>query len=173
MSEVNTRFHCFYQRRSQSLETFCCKLVTSPFSFHVQCLRESGTYDWLSARFGIYVYADQVTSLPQRSTGAECSDSIVGGCRHICSAHNPVTEQPYGSGCSGYENKVGKSLWAQQVPDSPLVTDGTRILNCDRQPPSQHTRSSKHINPGVTDKSIPNSSHDSDEVLEEGRIYKL
>jgi len=103
----------------------------------------------------------------------ECSDSIVGKAPVNCSAHNPVTEQPYRSGCSGYENKVAKSLWAQQVPDSPLVTDGTRIQNCDRQPPSQHIRSSKHINPGVTDKSIPISSHDSDEVLEEGRIYKL
>jgi hypothetical protein len=109
------------------------------------------------------------------SPNVECSDSIVGEIPpvNICLAHNPVTEQPYGSGCSGYENKVGTSLWAQQVPDSPLVTDGTQIKNCGRQQPPQQTRSSKHANPDVTDKSIPGPSHDSYEVIEEGRIYKL
>ena len=103
----------------------------------------------------------------------ECSDSIVGDTPVYCSAHNPVTKQPYGSGCSGYENKVGKSLWAQQVPDSPLVIDGNQIKNCDRLLLAQPTRSSKHASSDVTGRSIASSSLEPFEIIEEGRIYKL
>ena len=102
----------------------------------------------------------------------ECSDSHCWGCRHICSAHNPVTEQPYGSIRSCYENKVGKSLWAQQVPDSPLVTDGNQ-KNYNRLMPTQQTKSSRHANPDMTNRSITSSSLDPYEIIEEGRIYKL
>ena len=73
----------------------------------------------------------------------------------------------------GYESKVGKSLWAQQVPDSPLVTDGNQIKNCDRPLPAQQTRFSEHVNPDIANRSIVCSSPDPYQIIEEGRIYKL
>jgi len=50
----------------------------------------------------------------------------------------------YGSGCSVHENKVGKSLWAQQVPDSPSLRGGhTSVggsLTTTTKPPQQKLR---------------------------------